>query len=110
MVKILFAILVTGALYYVATPLFGRKVQWVNAEDAGDEKIRELQMKKMINLKALKDIEFELASGKINDEDYQELRAHYMRKVSGIMDRMEALAREKELPEEPGDSLSNSTE
>lgn len=110
MVKILFAILVTGTLFYVATPLFGRKVQWVDAEEPGDEKIRELQLKKKINLKALKDIEFELASGKINDEDYQQLRAHYMHKVSGIMDRMEAMALEKELPEEPGSSLSNSTE
>lgn len=91
MVKIIFGVIFAGALYYVLTPLLGRRVGWVDAEDPDDERMRELELQKKINLKALKDIEFELASGKINDEDYQELREHYSRKVSRIMGLIEDL-------------------
>ena len=96
MVKIVFGIIITGALYYVLTPLLGRKVGWVDAENPDDERMRELELTKKINLKALKDIEFELASGKINDEDYLELKEHYSRKVSRIMGLIEDLTEEGE--------------
>jgi len=92
MVKIIFAIIAVGALYYVITPLLGHRVSWVDAEDPLDERMKDLQLKKKINLKALKDIEFELASGKINDEDYLDLKEHYSRKVSRIMGLIEDLA------------------
>ena len=96
MIKIIFGIIFAGALYYVATPLLGRRVSWVDAEDPDDERMRELQLKKKINLKALKDIEFELASGKISDEDYLDLKEHYSRKVSRIMSLIEDLTKEEE--------------
>lgn len=97
MLKIIFGIIFAGALYYVVTPLLGRRVGWVDAEDPGDERMRELELKKKINLKALKDIEFELASGKINDEDYLELKEHYSRKVSRIIGLIENLAEQEEV-------------
>jgi tetratricopeptide (TPR) repeat protein len=96
MVKIIFGVIFAGVLFYVLTPLFGRRVSWVDAEDPDDERMRELELKKKINLKALKDIEFELASGKINDEDYLELKDHYSRNVSRIMGLIEELAHEEE--------------
>ena len=103
MVKIIFGVIFAGALYYVLTPLLGRRVGWVDAEDPDDERMRELELQKKINLKALKDIEFELASGKINDEDYQELREHYSRKVSRIMGLIEDLTGEEEELDEDKD-------
>ncbi|MCK5351128.1 hypothetical protein KAJ77_01040, partial [bacterium] len=96
MVKIIFGVIFAGALSYVIIPLLGRKVSWVDAEDPDDERMRELELEKKINLKALKDIEFELASGKINEEDYQELKGHYQGKVSRVMGRIEDLTGEKE--------------
>ena len=94
MVKIIFGVISVGILYYVLTPLLGRKVSWVDPEDPDDERMRELELTKKINLKALKDIEFELASGKVNDEDYLDLKDHYSRKVSRIMSLIEDLAEE----------------
>jgi tetratricopeptide (TPR) repeat protein len=96
MIKIIFGVIFAGALYYVLTPLRGRRVSWVDTEDPDDERMRELELTKKINLKALKDIEFELASGKINDEDYLELKEHYSRKVSRIMSLIEDLTGEEE--------------
>ena len=96
MIKIIFGVISVGILYYVLTPLLGRRVGWVDAEDPDDERMRELELTKRINLKALKDIEFELASSKINDEDYLELREHYSRKVARIMGLIEDLTEEEE--------------
>ncbi len=96
MIKIIFGVIFAGALYYVVNPLLGRRVSWVDAEEPDDERMRELELAKKINLKALKDIEFELASSKINDEDFQELKEHYSRKVSRIMGLIEDLAGEEE--------------
>ncbi len=96
MIKIIFGVISVGILYYVLTPLLGRKVSWVDPEDPDDERMRELELKKKINLKALKDIEFELASGKINDEDYLDLKEHYSRKVARIMGLIENLAGEED--------------
>ena len=95
MVKIIFGIIFAAAFYHVLAPLLGRKVSWVDVEDPDDERMRELELTKKINLRALKDIEFELASSKINDEDYLELREHYSRKVSRIMDLIEDLTEEE---------------
>jgi len=96
MIKIIFGVIFAGVLYYVVNPLLGRRVSWVDAEEPDDERMRELELAKKINLKALKDIEFELASGKINDEDFLELRDHYAHKVSRIMGLIEDLAGEEE--------------
>lgn len=96
MIKIIFGAVFAGALYYVLTPLLGRRVNWIDAEHPDDEKMRELELTKKINLKALKDIEFELASGKINDEDYLELRDHYLRQASKVMGLIEDLTGEEE--------------
>jgi len=95
-IKIIFGVIFAGALYYVIAPLLGRRVNWIDAEHPDDERMRELELTKKINLKALKDIEFELASGKINDEDYLELRDHYVRKVSRTLGLIEDLAGKEE--------------
>ncbi|MCJ7501426.1 hypothetical protein MUP29_14375, partial [bacterium] len=107
MVKIIFGVIFAGALYFVVTPLLGRRVGWVDAEDPDDERMRELELTKRINLKALKDIEFELASSKINDEDYLELREHYSRKVARIMGLIEDLTEEEEESREEDGELED---
>lgn len=91
MLKIIFGLVFTATAYYVLRPLFGGRVPWQEAANPDDERIRHLELTKKINLKALKDIEFELAAGKINDQDYEDLRDHYMHKVSSVMHRLEEL-------------------
>ncbi|MCF6179738.1 MAG: hypothetical protein L3J63_10175 [Geopsychrobacter sp.] len=53
-----------------------------------------LEQEKKNNLKAIKDIDFELATGKISEEDHQELRTLFSLKVA------DALETEKQLREE----------
>ncbi|UCG39114.1 MAG: tetratricopeptide repeat protein [bacterium] len=94
MVKVIFALVSLGALYYVLIPLIGRRVAWVERERPEDERLRDLRTQKRISLRALKDIEFELASGKISEADHRELREHYLKRASRVMAQLEALEAE----------------
>ena len=73
------------ALGYVLTPLFQEKLVWVGKPDEQDQQRAILDREKKIFLRALKDVEFEHASDKMSQADYDDLRSHYQHKVSEIM-------------------------
>jgi len=56
------------------------------------------EQEKRNNLKAIKDIDFELATGKISEEDHEELKTLYSLKAA------EAIEAEKRLDDEPNDA------
>jgi len=80
-----FFIIASIAMVYALMPLMGGRQVWQEAPDVKDERIKSLEMEKASFLKALKDIEFELASNKINTDDYDKLRNHYRLKVAEVM-------------------------
>jgi len=95
-------IITMGVLYAVVSPLFTRRVAWIEAGEEDGEWRNELEMEKNMNLRALNDIKFEFASGKINREDYVELRDHYRLKVAETFSELEVVDREEtgsQLPE-----------
>lgn len=64
--------------------------------DARQRQLQALQQEKVNNLKAIKDIDFELATGKISEADHEELKTLYSLKAA------EAIEAEKRLQEEEG--------
>ena len=82
-------------LYAVVSPLFTRRVAWIEPGEEDDGWRDELEMQKNINLRALNDIKFEFASGKINREDYVELRDHYRSKVAETFSELEEMDQEE---------------
>ncbi len=67
------------------------------AEDSVEfEEIEESASPKVQALLALKEIEFDQATGKLSDEDYQELKAKYSRVALAELDREEAGVEEAE--------------
>ena len=88
-------IITAGVLYAVVSPLFTRRVAWIEAGEEDGEWRNELEMEKNMNLRALNDIKFEFASGKINREDYIELRDHYRLKVAETFSELEEVDREE---------------
>jgi hypothetical protein len=83
--------LVAGMLVYSFSPLFG---PWRPLEGTGGDagrRITALEMEKAGFLKAIKDVEFERATGKLSDADYEDLRAFYTRKVADAMTTLESL-------------------
>lgn len=61
-----------------------------------ERRFRALEQDKIASLRALKDLEFERATGKLSDEDYEELKDFYTRKAAESLQALEALK------EEPG--------
>ncbi len=96
MMTLAFVIVGLAALFYTLEPLMHERFAWVEEESELEEEIRVLEAEKKIYLKALKDIDFEHASEKINLDDYEDLKVHYRTKVAYLMDSIEELELELE--------------
>jgi glycyl-tRNA synthetase alpha subunit len=89
-------------LGYILTPLFQERMAWVGEVDDLDLQWNALQREKKIYLRALKDVEFEHASNKMNQADYDDLKSHYQQKVSEVIAEMDDLESEHEEPDSEG--------
>lgn len=87
-------IIVGLLLAYTLFPLAKPAELLIIDEDPLARRRKALEQEKKNNLKAIKDIDFELATGKISEADHQELRTLFSLKVA------DALEAEKQLREE----------
>ncbi len=95
---------------YFLSPLLGPAERWLTDVDYGAAR-RALEAEKESYLRAMKDIEFEHASNKINDSDYADLKLHYGAQAAKAIRAIELL-RDDEHPalEEPQDLSSGQVE
>ena len=79
-------LLATGATYYVLRPIFrpAPPVLRTASSDEGDDPDDDLSPQ-AVALRALKEIEFDRATGKLSDADYDELHAKYTQKALAAM-------------------------
>ncbi len=87
--------LVAGMLVYSLSPLFGPRKS--RSDEPGAElrrRIADLDAEKANTLRAIKDVEFERATGKLSDEDHEELHSLYTRKAAEILADLETLRNE----------------
>ncbi len=88
---IAFFILISASIAaYSLAPLLRRQQRWLAVVEPGTTR-KALEAEKMSYLRAMKDIEFEHASNKINDQDYADLRNHYGAKAAKIIRDLEEL-------------------
>ena len=71
-------LLATGAIYFVLLPILRPPVEPASdpAVDEGDDPDDDMSPQ-AVALRALKEIEFDRATGKLSDKDYEELKAKY---------------------------------
>lgn len=69
-------------LAYTLLPVFRAAEPLVHNMDVRQRRLDALQQEKKYNLIAIKDIDFELATGKISAEDHEELRTLYSLKAA----------------------------
>jgi hypothetical protein len=90
---ILGILLAAGAIYFVLVPILRPPVEAASDADPGDEgeDPADDMSPQTVALRALKEIEFDRATGKLSDQDYDALKAKYtgealaaMRVESGI--------------------------
>lgn len=91
MVAVFSIILFLVSLGYVLWPLRQERREWAGEVKILDKEKRVLDREKRVYLKALKDIEFEHASDKMNLHDFSSLSRHYQQKVVEILAKLEDL-------------------
>jgi len=76
---ILGILLAAGATYFVLLPILRPPVESPDGEAAGDEgdDPADDMSPQTVALRALKEIEFDRATGKLSDSDYEQLKAKY---------------------------------
>lgn len=79
---------------YTLAPAFRPAQPLVQEVDPGQRRLQALRQEKINHLKAIKDIDFELATGKISAADHEELKTLYSLRAA------EAIEAEKRLREE----------
>ena len=93
----LIALLVVTAialLLYTLWPALQTAEPLVVELDATQRRRALLEQEKKSNLKAIKDIDFELATGKISAEDHEELKTLYSLKVAEVIEEEKRLNEE----------------
>ena len=86
---IIFLAIITPVFIYILLPLMRQDDKWAVQSSRVDETLAALKEQKEACLRAIKDIEFEYASGKINEEDYRGLKEHYTLKAAELIEEIE---------------------
>ena len=96
-------LLAAGALYFVLLPILRPplEVQPSEAVDEGDDPADDMSPQ-TVALRALKEIEFDRATGKLSDSDYEHLKAKYTAEALAAMRGEHAPAAVSRRPETPG--------
>ncbi len=80
MLELIFGILLAaGATYYVLLPILRPPVESADTpavDDEGEDPADDMS-RQTVALRALKEIEFDRATGKLSDSDYEQLKAKY---------------------------------
>ena len=93
------ALLVTVlAFAFVVYPFFRRRSSSVDAVD--DDSLRELYSKRDTTYSFLKEVEFDLQSGMLTDEEHRDLEATYQRKAISILRDIDNLEKGTEVEQE----------
>jgi len=79
-----------GTIALIASPFF-RGVSEVWETSAVDSKLNKLNAIKDSMYKAIKDVDFENAEGKLSENDYNELRGYYKEKAIMTIKEMEKI-------------------
>jgi exonuclease I len=97
--EIVILVIISITLFiYTLWPSFKMAEPLIVELDVRQRRRKLLGQEKMNNLKAIKDIDFELATGKISEDDHEELKTLYSLKAA------EAIEAEKQLEDESNDA------
>ena len=90
----LFLMLLVGLV--VGYPLFlNRKLGLKESEDFDPKGLSHLLVQKEVAYATLKDLDFDFKTGKLSEEDYQELKTRYKNEALNILEKIDNVSREK---------------
>ena len=83
---------------FITSPFFKQRLH--SGDTVEDEKLQELHSKRDTTYSMLKELEFDLQSGILTEEDYRDLETKYKRKVISILRNIDNLERDSGVEEE----------
>jgi cytochrome c-type biogenesis protein CcmH/NrfG len=83
-------LLALGTLAYLGYPIVRRDRTYAPDQLDGLAVTQELRTEKDVLLCAIKDLEFDLASGKLSDEDYHAMRSKYEARAMAVLQELDA--------------------
>jgi cytochrome c-type biogenesis protein CcmH/NrfG len=90
MIITIMAIVITlGTVAYLGYPIVRRDRRYAPDQLDGLAMVQELRAEKDTVLRAIKDLEFDLASGKLSDEDYSAMRSKYEARAMDIIQELD---------------------
>ena len=96
MILALLATLGAVVVAFVLYPVFASEAPEPIGLDDTQSELRDLEEKKNQILSNIKDLDFEKASGKLSDADYESSRNDYVAQVSAVITRIDELAPQRE--------------
>ncbi len=96
MILALLATLGAVVVAFVLYPVFASEAPEPIGLDETQSELRDLEEKKSQILSNIKDMDFEKASGKLSDADYESSRNDYVAQVSAVITRIDELAPQRE--------------
>ena len=83
--------LLLGACYWIINPLLQENVRQNGFTPNPDDVLEELKNKKNGAYAAIRELEFDLSMGKLDEDDFQILKRQYTREAVGYMKEMDKL-------------------
>lgn len=91
MTYLLITLIIIFSLWFFFEPIFSFSKIKVPEESGISENLNELQKKKIILLKEIKDLEMEYKSGRLNENEYIAIRNYLEKEVYEINKKIETL-------------------
>lgn len=90
--EVLLILIVSAAVGY---PLFSKKQPTVVAglENMGQNGLPHLLVQKEVAYATLKDLDFDFNTGKLSDEDYQQLKNRYEQEAMAILEKIDQISK-----------------
>jgi hypothetical protein len=88
---ILMVLMVFAAVFAIGYPLVNARRYQMDSVASGDDQFEKLSGERDKVFDALRDFEFDHATGKLSDADYQSLRSRYEVKAAAILQQLDAL-------------------
>jgi cytochrome c-type biogenesis protein CcmH/NrfG len=105
-ITIMAIVIALGTVAYLGYPIIRRDRQYAPDQLDGLAMVQELRVEKDTVLQAIKDLEFDLASGKLSDQDYSAMRSKYEARAMDIIQELDtqeaALQKPPQAPVPPG--------
>lgn len=98
---VVFLVLLAAAVAFIVAPLLRADAAEAERVSRGLSEARELQSEHDMVLASLKDLEDDRATDKIDEADYEALKARLTSQAVDVMKRMDAKQRERDRPDRP---------